>query len=498
MIAVALGLLLSCKKHNDAAMQPLSLQVEIDSAYVLAFTTIHVAASYQDAPTSGIFRWGICWGKTPDPTAIADTIFQPKGTLPPLDTAISNLDSNTVYYIRAFGISGRDTIYGPEKSVKTGGLSVQWDMEYPETEYISIVQVAPAGNGFVVLSEVYPAYSGFPWSRLTRIDSNGNLLWKSDYDFNQYKIPDYVLVQPDGYVVAAHMLAPGTSTATLYKTDLNGNQLWEQQYVDSTWSTQLPAQLYEGDSSTIILTTRSRNYVASTVSYVFGPLQQFTVSQNGNSLGEQTYPNVMNLSSPEVFTSPITANGYLVLYYDDSLAGGFINVPDFRAQAFGAGNVLEWDKTFYSGGLKEEFPVSCQNDSSGNYVVLAGTSAQGTSAQSSWLFGMDRNSGNVLWQNVYSNPKYPSLSSTFPCSFAANAQRDYYVAGSISASAFLLKTDDQGNYIWDYTFNNPAGVVGTSANVVLVYPGNEMYLFGMTSVNGNPVGNMYVRKLKEY
>jgi hypothetical protein len=34
--------------------------------------------------------------------------------------------------------------------------------------------------------------------------------------------------------------------------------------------------------------------------------------------------------------------------------------------------------------------------------------------------------------------------------------------------------------------------------MVLVYPGNEMYLFGMTSVNGNPIGNMYLRKLKEY
>src|SRR6202012_4325062 len=96
----------------------------------------------------------------------------------------------------------------------------------------------------------------------TRIDTAGNLLWHYDYDANQERWPDLLLAVPDGYIVASHFVGYGPAdSAFLYKTDLNGNLLWERSFVDSTWTTQLPAQLYvDSTSGALIFTTRGRAY----------------------------------------------------------------------------------------------------------------------------------------------------------------------------------------------------------------------------------------------
>jgi hypothetical protein len=74
-----------------------------------------------------------------------------------------------------------------------------------------------------------------------------------------------------------------TPVASNWLRRVNGNQLWEDQFVDSTWATQLPGQLYEGDNATIMLTTRARNIDPST-GYIPGPLLQYSFTRAMNSI----------------------------------------------------------------------------------------------------------------------------------------------------------------------------------------------------------------------
>lgn len=496
-ILIAFGILASCKKDINDPGQIAAIQVQIDSADVVSFTNIRLSASYEATGRSTNFRFGICWSKKSNPTAFNDTIFQPGKASSRLDTVIRSLDSNTTYHLRAFCINAKDTIYSTDKAIKTGGLSILFDRQFVENSVITIKQVlSEAGNGFIVLSQIDGLYTGYVWSRLTRVDTSGNILWKVDYDVNQYKFPDVVMAEADGYVVSAHLLAPATSVAVLYKTDLNGTLLWEKQFVDSTWSTQLPAQLYQDSSSAIVLTTRARMYQGASGTYVLGPLLEYRVDQNGNLLDTRQYPTIMSLSSPAVITTAISGNGYLALFYADSLVGSLIGVNDFRVQKFSPSNILEWDRTFYA-GIHDQFPYACLEDNNGNYAILAATSAQGSTPQSSWLFGIDKDNGNILWQNIYGNTQFAANYLTEPSSFTLSPQNNYYVTGSVIAKPFILKTGYQGKFFWDFVFNNPAGVAA-QGSAIFAYPNNVIYLFGTATMSPSQYDNMFLIKLKEY
>ena len=481
IICIALCLFMSCKKSSPN--QANTVHIEIDSLAISGFVNMKVSATFQVAVHSANDQSGICWSKTLDPVVVKSAIFQPNGDNLRMDTLILGLDSNTAYHVRAFYISGKDTTYSVDKTLMTRGMSIFWSKSLSNGVYPQIKKVLSlADNGFIILTQIDPMYGGFPWPRLTRVDTMGNVVWSYDYDQGQDERPDLLLAESDGFVVLAHLMVPGTSAVLLFKTDLNGTLLWRKEFADSVWQTQFPAQLYEDNNSNIIVASRALGYQSPADTFALGPLLEDVVDQSGNLLTKEQLPNTQDLSYSLLLTTPANADGYLALYTINPL-GPY----SFGAKKFSNNNGLEWNNS-YTGGRYGLSPVAVMEEASGNYVILAWDEGDGATPASSVLYGIDKSNGNILWKNVYGFGNN-APASTIPTSFANDNADDYYVTGDGQGGAFIEKTDDQGRFIWSFTFKNATGI--GEGDAIFLFPNNEIYLFSVNS-------DMYLTKLREY
>ena len=124
-------------------------------------------------------------------------------------------------------------------------------------------------------------------------------------------------------------------------------------------------------------------------------------------------------------------------------------------QGGGAGSTgtpeIEWDKTFDRSG--NDFGYSVQQTSDGGYIAAGRTELQGSGKWAVWLIKTDAN-GNMLWDRTFegiNNSEIRSVKQT--------SEGGYILAGVTSwhspglADVWLIKTDASGNMLWDKIFS---------------------------------------------
>ncbi len=298
--------------------------------------------------------------------------------------------------------------------------------------------VQQTADGGYIIAGTTIEYSSYYQVYLIKTDVHGNQVWQQTYggDLTDW---GYSVQQTSdgGYIIAGktHSFMP-SGELYLVKTDGFGNQIW-QTYFGGTPSFECGYCVQQ---------TTDGGYIVTGETGMFGPsMDAYLVKTNavGALVWQQGYGGD---NSEEVgrYVCQTLDGGYIIT--------GFIMVPGaggsdiLMIKTDYHGNLL-WQRTF--GSVFNEYGFSVQQTTDGGYIIAGDT---GENHYDVYVIKTD-SMGHPIWQNSYGG-----INNDFGRSVQQTLDGGYIVAGYAEASitaipdVYLLKIDTAGNLVWQSTF----------------------------------------------
>jgi len=290
-----------------------------------------------------------------------------------------------------------------------------------------------------------------------------------------------------GYIIAGEKFSTSPTSIWLIKVDDKGNRLWDKTFSGS----------FEADGFSTQQTTDGGYIIAGRIynSQRWPPIEGHAdiwlvkTDADGNMLWNKTFNNSNHHWGG--FVQQTTDGGYIITSGTDSHHTGNFDVWLIKTDA--DGNML-WNKTF--GGLDIDWGYSVRQTSEGGYIIAADTCSYGAGNGDVWLIKTDAN-GNELW-----NKTFGSRGNDHAYSVLQTFEGGYIVAGlqgRKSGLVWLIKTDINGNKLWDRTFGGSNEEKGNVAYSIQQTKDGGYVISGETDIVGkddawliktDAVGNM--------
>jgi len=256
-----------------------------------------------------------------------------------------------------------------------------------------------------------------------------------------------------GYILAGSTSSFGAGSwdAWLIKTDVNGNKIWDKTFGG-----------IHSDYAYAVQQTSDGGYILAGITACFGagPYDAWLIKTDANgetcdySVDGNCYENESKWvktfggsSNDEAYAVQQTSDGGYILAGETWSFGA--GVGDFWLIKIDANGNKVWDKTF--GGSRWDWATAVQQTSDSGYILAGVTCSFGDNQGDAWLIKTDAN-GNKVWDKTFAG-------SGSDEAFAVQQTSDggYILAGwtyliGAGDDAWLIKTDVNGNKVWDKTF----------------------------------------------
>jgi len=320
--------------------------------------------------------------------------------------------------------------------------SEEWSNTYggPYYDYGNSVQQTKDG-GFIVTgyTESYGAGQGDLF--LIKTDSNGIEKWNKTYGGSDTDEGWYVIETSDGgYIITGYTESYGAGQKDLWiiKTDKKGDKEWDKTFggVDDDWGWSVK-QISDG------------GYIISGWTCSLGPPGENVYLIRTDSEGTSLWTNTFMGGSNEhgYFVEQTTDGGFIISGETFEYGAGNSDVWIIKTDSNGN---EQWNKTY--GGVGPDQSWSVQQTSDGGYFIAGTTKSFGAGNWDYYIIKTDGD-GNELWSKTYGGGAGDAArfgQQTFDGGYIVTGWTCSYGAGSYDT--WLIKTDSEGELIWDITF----------------------------------------------
>jgi len=242
-----------------------------------------------------------------------------------------------------------------------------------------------------------------------------------------------------GYIIVGQTWSFGPKHGNVYliKTDSSGNIQWERSLGGSGWDVGYSVQQ-----------TVDRGYIIAGATNSFGAgffdAYLIKTDPNGNSLWQKTFGESRDEDAYSVHQT--SDGGYIVLARTASFGAGAWDIYLIRTDS--SGNSL-WEKTF--GGSRSDWSDCLRQTADGGYILAGITMSFGAGYYDAYLIKIDPN-GNSEWQKTFGGSNSDHANSV-----RQTSDGGYIITGQTSsfgndADVYLVKTDPNGETLWQRTF----------------------------------------------
>ena len=329
-------------------------------------------------------------------------------------------------------------------------------------------------RGYIITGGTWGKYGSDNWDFwLIKTDSSGNEIWNKTFDRSSVDRGYSGQETSDGgYIIAGYTFDSGS---------------WRDGWLIKTDSagTEMWNRTFGGsgdDEAYSVQQTSDDGYIVTGYTktekwYGIANVWLIKTDSAGNKLWDQTFGGTEYDCGYSV--QQTNDDGYIIAGVTNSYSAG--NGDVWLIKTDSAGNKL-WDQTF--GGKYSEEGYSVQQTKDDGYVIAGFTASFGAGGPDIWLIKTD-SEGNEIW-----NKTFGWEGSDYGYTVQQTSDGGYILSGgtnSHSGGVWLIKTDSEGNSIWDKTFDGITfGGIGYSLQETsdggIVITGTTSYHTGYTDV----------------
>ena len=328
-----------------------------------------------------------------------------------------------------------------------------WEKSFGGKTVCSGSSVLEASDGGFIVAGCFDSYydiyqygNGGQDIYLLKTDSTGYKEWqkylggiRDDLAYSMQRTSDgeYIIVgSTRSYSNRANYNGMDTEIL-LVKVDATGTQRWKKTFGG------------EGDDiGPAVQQTTDDGYIIAGETDSIGAGQPdaylIKTSPTGSAEWETTFGGT---ETDRAYSVQQTADkGYILVGSTDSMGAGALDVYLVKTDSFGK---MIWEKTY--GGISNDEGYSVQITPDGGYIITGRTFLQGVQGYDLYLLKTDA-SGNIEWEKTFGGKGWETGKT-----LCLTSDNGYLISGwtnSVGAGkddAYLLRTDAQGNQLWETT-----------------------------------------------